>query len=265
MAKQKRKRAVTEHVLQLIGERPDRPLNTSELDMDSRLDSREYRQRKAALQVDLLRLQGKVVEQGIPVLIIIEGLDAAGKGGAIKRLTNYLDPRWVRVHNLARPSAGERAFHWQRRYWLRLPRRGHISIFDDYSWYGRLLVETIEELVTPEESARSMGQIVDLERWLAEDGCCIIKFWPHISPAEQTQRFERRKADPLRSWKLTPDDWANNRMYDRYTERANEIIERTNAPYAPWFLVPANDKRYTRISIMETVARTLERWPALPG
>jgi len=242
-----------------------RPMRMADLDMDSRLELREYGRRKRELEVDLLRLQGKVVEQGIPVLIIMEGLDAAGKGGAIKRLTNYLDPRWVRVHNLARPGSADQAYHWQRRYWLRLPRRGRITIFDDYSWYGRLLVESIENLVTPEESRQTTGQIIDLERWLAEDGVCIMKFWPHITPEEQTRRFERRKADPLRSWKLTPDDWANNMMYEHYTQRADAIFERTNTPYAPWYLVPANDKRFARISIMETVAQTLERWPALPG
>jgi polyphosphate kinase 2 (PPK2 family) len=251
--------------LQVIGELPARPLRLAELNMDSRLDQHEYRRRKAELEVDLLRLQGKVVEQGIPVLIIVEGLDAAGKGGAIKRLTNYLDPRWVRVHNLARPSSAEQAYHWLRRYAVRLPRRGHIGIFDDYSWYGRTLVETIEQTVTPEESQRAIGQIVDYERWLAEDGYCIIKFWPHITPAEQQRRFERRKADPLRSWKLTPDDWANNMMYEHYSRRADELFERTHAPYAPWHLIPANDKRFARISIMQTVAETLERWPALAG
>jgi len=251
--------------LHVIGEKPDRPMRISELDMSAALARHEYKQRKINLEVELLRLQGKVVEQGIPVLIIMEGLDAAGKGGAIKRLTNYLDPRWVRVHNLARPTSGENAYHWMRRYMIRLPRRGRITIFDDYSWYGRLLVETIEGLVTPEESQRALGQIVEAERWLAEDGYCIIKIWPHVSREEQLSRFERRKADPLRSWKLTPDDWANNKMYELYTERADMIFETTHAPYAPWYLIPADDKRYARISIMETVARTLERWPALGG
>jgi AMP-polyphosphate phosphotransferase len=263
MAKHKLKRKQRERPLQLIGGQPNRPLRLEELDLDVALTAKEYKLRKAQLQVDLLRLQGKVVEQGIPVLIIFEGMDAAGKGGAIRRLTNYLDPRWVRVHNMGRPTSSEQAYHWLRRYWLRLPRRGVISIYDDYSWYGRLLVESIEGLVSEEEAKASAGQIVELERWLAEYGYCIIKLWPHISHTEQIWRFERRKADPLRSWKLTPDDWANNKMYEKYVEHANDMFQRTNAPYAPWHLIPANDKRYARVSIMETIANTLERWPAL--
>jgi polyphosphate kinase 2 (PPK2 family) len=265
MAKHKKKHQETgEHELQVLN-MPVPKLRVAELDMDARLDSQDYKRRKLDLEYDLLRLQGKVVEQGIPVLVIMEGLDAAGKGGAIKRLTNYLDPRWVRVHNLARPSSGESAYHWLRRYWLRLPRRGRITIFDDYSWYARLMVERIEGLVSDEDALRGVGEIVELERSLAADGYCIIKIWPHVSREEQLRRFERRKADPLRSWKLTPDDWANNMMYDRYTEAAELAFDQTNTPYAPWFLVPADDKRYARISIMETVTKVLERWPALPG
>jgi polyphosphate kinase 2 (PPK2 family) len=251
--------------LNIIGGQPDRPLRLGELDLSAELSRREYRERMRRLQLDLLRLQGKVVEQGIPVLIIIEGFDAAGKGGAIRRLTNYLDPRWVRVRNLARPNSYEQSYHWLRRYILRLPRRGHIGIFDDYSWYGRLLVETIEGQAKPEDTPRIAGQIVDLERWLAEDGCCIIKLWPHISRDEQVRRFERRKGDPLRSWKLTPDDWQNNRLYEQYMERAETLFPLTDAPYAPWYLIPANDKRYARVAILETIAQVLERWPALPG
>ena len=257
------KRKYAEH-LQVLN-MPVPQLRIAELDMDAHLDGQEYKRRKLDLEYDLLRLQGKVVEQGIPVLIIMEGLDAAGKGGAIKRLTNYLDPRWVRVHNLSRPSAGERSSHWLRRYWLRLPRRGRITIFDDYSWYARLMVERIEGLVSEEDAQRSIGEIVELERSLAAEGYCIIKIWPHVSREEQLRRFESRKADPLRSWKLTPDDWANNKMYDRYSEAAEAAFDQTNTPYAPWFLVPADDKRYARISIMETVVRVLERWPALPA
>jgi polyphosphate kinase 2 (PPK2 family) len=264
MAKRKHKREVNAQPLQLIGGAPDRPLRLGDLDLEIELSRREYREHMRQLQLDLLRLQGKVVEQGIPVLIICEGMDAAGKGGAIRRLTNYLDPRWVRVHNLARPSSSERAYHWLRRYWLRLPRRGIISIYDDYSWYGRLLVESIEGHVDVEEAGRSVGQIIELERWLAEDGYCIIKIWPHISPGEQVRRFERRKADPLRSWKLTPDDWQNNKMYEKYAQHADAMFARTNAPYAPWYLIPANDKRYARVTILQTIVQTLERWPALP-
>jgi polyphosphate kinase 2 (PPK2 family) len=226
---------------------------------------KEYRAKKNALQLDLLRLQGKIVEQEVPVLIIFEGMDAAGKGGAIRRLTNNLDPRWVRVLNLSRPSPYDQSYFWMRRYWTRLPRRGHIHIFDDYSWYARMLVEAIEGHVTEEQCRHAAAQIVDLERWLVEDGYCIIKFWPHVSKDEQLQRFERRKSDPLRAWKLTVDDWQNTRMYEQYVEHANRTFALTSAPYAPWYLIPANDKRYARIEIMQKIVTTLERWPALPG
>jgi polyphosphate kinase 2 (PPK2 family) len=241
----------------------ERQLRFDRLDMGAALDRDSYNEQVRDLQLRMVRMQRKIGDYGIRVLLVFEGMDAAGKGGVIKRLTNTLDPRWVRVRNLSRPSNYDQSYFWMRRYWLRLPRRGIISIFDDYSWYARLLVEVIEGAVGEELSRRSASQIVEYERWLAEEGYCIMKFWPHISEKEQVRRFERRKGDPLRSWKLTPDDWQNNTMYERYVERANAMFTHTDAPYAPWHLVPANDKRHARVTVLETIVQTLERWPAL--
>jgi AMP-polyphosphate phosphotransferase len=195
-----------------------------------RLPRAEYTARLKTLQLEVLRLQRRVVVEDLRVLIIFEGVDAAGKGGAIKRLTQHLDPRWVRVHSLARPSSQDQSYHYLRRYLIRVPRRGRITIYDDYSWYGRMLVEPIEGLITAEEYERAPREICEVERQLADGGYIFLKFLPQVSEREQISRFMRREKDPLRSWKLTPEDWRSNEMYAHYIEHAERMFALTSAP-----------------------------------
>src|SRR6185312_8138339 len=145
---------------------------------------------------------------GPPLCVVFEGWDASGKGGAIKRLVDHLDPRHVRVSQFAAPTADEKRHHFLWRFWPRLPGWGGMAVFDR-TWYGRVLVERVEGFATPEEWRRAYDEIVWHERLLARDGMVLIKFWLHVSAEEQLRRFEKRRDDPLKSWKLTPDDWQN--------------------------------------------------------
>ncbi|MCC7478314.1 UDP-galactose-lipid carrier transferase [bacterium] len=236
---------------------PSRPPRLADLDMQSRLTRGEYRAQISALQLKMVELQRRIVRRGMRVLIIVEGVDAAGKGGAIKRLTQHLDPRWLRVHSLSRPSASDAQYLYLRRYIIRLPKAGRITIFDDYSWYGRLLVEHIEKAVTDEEYERARREIVELERWLTDSGFVLIKLWLQVSPDEQVERFHKRASDPLRAWKLTPDDWRTNEMYGSYMKHADAMFKATHTPNAPWLLIPGDDKLYARVAVLQAVEQAV--------
>lgn len=243
-----------------------RPLALSELDLDVVLARERYKPQIKRLQLKLVQLQRKVGENGMRVIILFEGLDAAGKGGAIKRLTAYLDPRGVRVHSLGPAGQLDAAQHYLRRFWMRLPKPGRITIFDDYSWYGRMLLEHIEGLISEEQYVRSTREIREFERTLADEGYCLIKFWLHVDREQQLKRFERRLGNPYKSWKLTPEDWRNQELYDQYAAHADAMFAATDAAHAPWFLVAANDKLYSRVRVLRTVVDVLGAWPeASPG
>lgn len=229
----------------------------SDLDMQRRLTRGEYRARISTLQLKMVELQRRIVRKGMRVLIIVEGVDAAGKGGAIKRLTQHLDPRWVRVHSLSRPSASDSQYLYLRRYIIRLPKAGRITILDDYSWYGRMLVEHIEKAVSDEEYERSKREVVELERWLTDSGFVLIKLWLQVGQEEQVERFHKRASDPLRAWKLTPDDWRTNEMYEHYMQHADAMFKATHTPNAPWQLIPGNDKLYARVAVLESVVSAI--------
>jgi polyphosphate kinase 2 (PPK2 family) len=239
-----------------------KPISLNSLGNPPRLSRSSYRSQLKALQLDMLRLQRRVVEEGLRVLLIFEGVDAAGKGGAIKRLTQHLDPRWLRVHSLSRPSAQDQSYYWLRRYLIRVPRKGRITIFDDYSWYGRMLVEPIEGLISADDYKRASREIREAERQLADSGYIILKLWLHVSEEEQIRRFVRREKNPLRSWKLTPEDWRTNEMYEHYVEHAERMFEQTHARHAPWFVIPGDDKLYARIAVIESVVEALDRHKA---
>jgi polyphosphate kinase 2 (PPK2 family) len=194
---------------------------------------------------------------GPPVLIVFEGWDAAGKGGAIRRLVAPLDPRHVRVVSYGAPTPNEKRHHFMQRFWGQLPGWGGWAVFDR-SWYGRVLVERVEGFATPEQWRRAYSEIVDFETTLAAEGMEIIKFWLHISPAEQLRRFESRAADPLRAWKLTEEDWRNRSRHDEYTAAVDEMLARTEHDDARWHVVAGDDKRWARVDVLETVARRVE-------
>ena len=194
---------------------------------------------------------------GPGLLVVLEGSDAGGKGGAIKRLVQPLDPRHYSVYSYAAPSSRELRHHFLWRFWSKVPGRGGMCVFDR-SWYGRVLVERVEEFATVQEWTRAYDEIVSFERGLAVEGTIIVKFWMHVSPDEQLERFNSRKEDPLRKWKLTDEDWRNREKRDLYDEAAEDMFERTDHAAAPWDLVAGNQKKWARIAVLETTIKRIE-------
>jgi AMP-polyphosphate phosphotransferase len=197
-------------------------------------------------------------ELGPPVCVVFEGWDASGKGGAIKRLVAQLDPRHVRVVQFAVPTHDEKRHHFLWRFWPSLPGWGGMAVFDR-SWYGRVMVERVEGFATREQWMRAYEEINGFERSLADEGMILIKFWLHISSEEQLKRFRKREKDPLKSWKLTPDDWRNREKRPAYEEAVEDMVARTSVePHAPWHLIPADSKRYARVAVIDTVIAEIE-------
>jgi polyphosphate kinase 2 (PPK2 family) len=192
----------------------------------------------------------------VPVVVVLEGWDASGKGGAIRRLTHALDPRGFTVHAFGAPSAEELAHHYLWRFWRVLPKHGHLAIFDR-SWYGRVLVERVEGLASEQEWHRAYREINEFELQLAAAGTVVAKFWLHISRDEQLSRFEERKENPYKRYKLTDEDWRNREKWSTYYEAVDEMLLRTSTTYAPWTVVPANSKPLARVTIIETLAEAM--------
>ena len=191
------------------------------------------------------------------LVVVVEGPDAAGKGGAIKRLVEKLDPRTYRVYSIVKPTQEEYRHHYLWRFWNKLPPSGQVAIFDR-SWYGRVLVERVEGFATPIEWKRAYREINEFERLLVEDGTSIVKSYFHITKEEQLDRFKRREADPLKHWKITEEDWRNRRKWDEHNEAAEDMFERTGSEFAPWTIVEANFKWYARLKFLRTTIRALE-------
>jgi polyphosphate kinase 2 (PPK2 family) len=197
-------------------------------------------------------------ELGPPVCVLFEGWDASGKGGSIKRLVAQLDPRHVRVVQFATPTHDEKRHHFLWRFWPVLPGWGGMAVFDR-SWYGRVLVERVEGFATREQWLRAYDEINSFERTLADEGTILIKLWMHISEKEQLKRFKRREAQPLKSWKLTDEDWRNREKRGEYEQAVEDMIARTDhEPHARWHLVEAESKRYARVRVLETVIAEIE-------
>ena len=200
---------------------------------------------------------------GPPVCVVFEGWDAAGKGGAIKRLVEPLDPRHVHVAPFAAPTPDELRHHFLWRFWPPLPGWGGMTIFDR-SWYGRVLVERVENLATEVQWRRAYQEINDFEHTLAEEGMIVIKLWMHMSHEEQLRRFVRRRDDPLKTWKLTDEDWRNREKRTQYDEAVDDMLRLTNGPLAPWDVISSENKRNGRVEVIETVIRRMEegmaRW-----
>jgi polyphosphate kinase 2 (PPK2 family) len=234
-----------------------------ELDLTLKLSAEEEARRleRAQLRLAALRLTlgGLIGDRDIgpPVCVVFEGWDASGKGGAIKRLVARLDPRHVRVASFAAPTYDEKRHHWLWRFWPALPGWGGMAVFDR-SWYGRVLVERVERFATREQWSRAYDEINDFERALALEGTILVKFWLHISSSEQLRRFERRERDPLRTWKLTDEDWRNRKRRKAYKAAIEDMLERTDTEWAAWQLVEADSKRYARVKVIETVNTEVE-------
>jgi polyphosphate kinase 2 (PPK2 family) len=223
--------------------------------------------RLSELRLTLGGLIGTEKRLGPPLCVAFEGWDASGKGGSIKRLVSPLDPRHVRVAQFAAPSADEKRHHFLHRFWPALPGWGGMTVFDR-TWYGRVLVERVEGLASEEEWRCAYGEIEAFERMLTDEGTIMVKFWLHISPEEQLKRFEARAGDPLKAWKLTPDDWENRERRSLYEPAIEEMIDRTDRPEARWHVVPAESKRHARVAVVRTVIAEIEagmsRWGQPP-
>jgi polyphosphate kinase 2 (PPK2 family) len=195
--------------------------------------------------------------RGPGLLVLFEGPDAAGKGGAIKAVVGHLDPRHVRVSQFAAPTYDEKRHHFLWRFWPALPGWGGMAVLDR-TWYGRVLVERVEGYAPEEAWRRAYGEIVDVEDTLAAEGTIIVKFWLHLSPQEQLRRFESRRDDPYRAWKLTDEDWRNRGKREEYEAAVEEMIARTDTSVAPWHVIAAEDKRFARVAVVRTVCEAIE-------
>ncbi|WP_278360573.1 polyphosphate:AMP phosphotransferase [[Ruminococcus] torques] len=230
----------------------------SKTDLSCSYTKEEYKQKLDKLQRKAERLHGELYRKRIPVVIGFEGWDAAGKGGAIKRLTEKMDPRGYVVNPTASPNEVEKAHHYLWRFWKAMPKDGHVAIFDR-TWYGRVMVERIEGFCTEEEWKRAYKEINDMEKDLANAGAVILKFWMHIDKEEQKRRFCERMENPEKRWKITDEDLRNREKWDLYEHAADEMIMRTSTAYAPWVIVEGNDKYYARIKVLKTVTDAIEK------
>jgi len=229
----------------------------SELDMSRHVEPKEYRTGLERLQGRLNRLHRRAQRRGVSTILVFEGWDAAGKGGAIRRLTAAIDARDYQVIPIAAPTEEERAQHYLWRFWRHLARRGRMTIFDR-SWYGRLLVERVEGFATEAEWTRASAEINQFEAQLVAHGIVVVKFWVHITSDEQLRRFRAREQSSYKRWKLTAEDWRNRKKWGAYELAVNDMIERTSTRQAPWTLVEANDKNFARLKVLGTVCDRLE-------
>src|ERR687889_952638 len=229
-----------------------------EVDLSQKLGRKAYEERLANAQdrLEALRLQlaGLIGDGrlGPPVLMLFEGWDASGKGGAIKRLVANLDHRHVRVAAFSAPTDDEKRHHFLWRFFPKLPGWGGVAVFDR-SWYGRVLVERVEGFASEDEWRRGYEEIVALERSLAAEGTIIVKFWMHVSDEEQLKRFKRGENTPLKRWKLTDEDWRNREKRDAYREAIEDMFEHTSIDVAPWTIVPGDSKKFARVFVIEQV------------
>jgi len=228
------------------------------VDMSVALDKDTYKKELVLHQVAISQLGYQVYVQQRPVVMVFEGWDAAGKGGAIKRVTEKLDPRGYSVYSIAAPQGEDKTHHYLYRFWRRMPEAGQIAIFDR-SWYGRVMVERIEGFARDEDWKRAYREINQFEKQLCDYGTILFKFWINITKEEQLRRFESRASDDRRSWKLTEEDWRNREKWDQYEQAVNEMLLKTSTPVAPWTIVEGNDKYYARVKILKTLTDTLKR------
>ena len=257
--------AAVAHELDEAGEtdRPDHAVTRhgrtilSALDMTKALDKKTYRRDLATYQAKLHRLQRKAKDAGVSSVLVLEGWDAGGKGGAIRRVTQSLDARDYRVISIAAPTDEERQYHYLWRFWRHLSRAGRVTIFDR-SWYGRVLVERVEGFASEAEWRRAYAEINAFEEQLNVHGIFLRKFWMNITPDEQLRRFKDREAVAYKRWKFTEEDWRNREKWHLYEEAVNDMVEHTSTAHSPWILVEGNDKYYARVRVLREICESLE-------
>ncbi|MBC8573017.1 polyphosphate:AMP phosphotransferase [Jingyaoa shaoxingensis] len=231
----------------------------SEIELkDKELEEAEYKTELKKLQSELGELHNRLYRKRIPVIITYEGWDAAGKGGNIKRITEALDPRGYEVHPIASPEPHEKARHYLWRFWTRLPKNGHIAIFDR-TWYGRVMVERLEGFCSENDWRRAYNEINEFEKELKEWGAVIIKFWVQIDKDTQLERFEERQNTPEKQWKITEEDWRNREKWDDYEVAVDEMLQKTNTSFAPWHVLESVDKKYARIKALKIVIEEIQK------
>jgi polyphosphate:AMP phosphotransferase len=227
------------------------------VDLSLELDRPQYESALSKCQIRLRELEHEIYVERIPVVLVYAGWDAGGKGGCIKRLVNSLDPRGYEVIPISAPNDIENAHHYLWRFWIKIPKAGHIAIFDR-SWYGRVMVERIEGFCSEAEWRRAYQEINEMEEQLTNFGTILIKFWMHIDQDEQLRRFKEREKNPYKNWKITDEDWRNREKWDEYESAVEEMLQRTSTIYAPWTIVEANCKWYARIKTLTTVIDRIE-------
>lgn len=228
------------------------------IDLSLTLEPEEYKKKRKDLQKRMEILHNKMYLQRVPVILAFEGWDAGGKGGAIKRITQCIDPRGYEVVPIASPNDIEKAHHYLWRFWGKFPKDGHMAIFDR-TWYGRVLVERVEGFATEEEWKRAYSEINNMEAHLVKSGAVVLKFWMHIDKEEQEKRFKQRQETPEKQWKITDEDWRNREKWEEYEKAIDEMVVRTSTGDAPWHIIEANSKLYARIKVLEIVVEALEK------
>ena len=229
----------------------------NEIALDVSIDDEKYDKELKELQAELADLHNYIYHKKIPVVIAYEGWDAAGKGGNIKRLTSALDPRGFEVHPIASPEPAEKNRHYLWRFWKRLPKDGHIAVFDR-TWYGRVMVERLEGFCSENDWQRAYNEINEFEKELTDWGAIVIKFWVQIDKDTQLKRFTDRQNTPEKQWKITDEDWRNREKWDMYEDAVNEMIQKTSTEFAPWHILESNDKHYARIKALKTVISAIK-------
>jgi polyphosphate kinase 2 (PPK2 family) len=228
------------------------------INLNKSLTEKEYIENLDYLQNKLKKLHNKLIKKNIPLIILLEGWDAAGKGGTIKRIVKELNPRFYNVIPISAPNDLEKKFPYLWRFWKSLPDKGNLTIFDR-SWYGRVLVERIEGFCTAEEWQNAYEEINYFEKQLIEWGAIILKFWLHIDKETQLERFKERENNPFKKWKITEEDWRNREKWDYYEIAFDDLYQKTNTDYAPWHIIEFNYKWYGRIKVLKTIVNTIEK------
>jgi polyphosphate kinase 2 (PPK2 family) len=222
------------------------------------MTAKAYKRELREAQLELLSWQRRLTETKNKVIVVLEGPDAAGKGGAIKRVVERLDPRLLRVHSTVKPTVEENQHHYLWRFWLRLPHFGQMVVFDR-SWYGRVLVERVEGFCSAHEWKRAYREINEFERLLLDDGTIFVKLFLFITKEEQLARFKAREADPYKHWKISDEDWRNRRHWKENIEAAEDMLFKTSTERAPWTVVGANFKWHTRVRVVRALVEALEK------
>ncbi len=230
----------------------------ADVDLTPSMDDEEYKKELKHLQARLSELHNMIYRKKIPVILCYEGWDAAGKGGNIRRVAYPLDPRGFDVHPIASPLPHElnRQYLW--RFWTRLPRTGHICIFDR-TWYGRVMVERLEGFCSEKDWKRAYNEINEFERQLTDWGAVVLKFWIHIDQDTQLARFTERQNTPEKQWKITDEDWRNREKWPQYEVAVDEMLQKTSTKNAPWYIIESNDKKYARIRTLKIIIKALEK------